>query len=35
VLRRLASIHRAKLRRIGPDINLILEDLAGAWRQRT
>lgn len=35
VLSRLASVHRAKLRRIGPDINRVLDDLAGAWRQRT
>ena len=34
VLGRLASIHRIKLRRIGPDINRILGDLTGAWRQR-
>ena len=35
LLGRLASVHRAKLRRIGPDINRILDDLTGAWRQRT
>ena len=32
VLGSLASIHRRKLRRIGPDINRILTDLTGAWR---
>jgi DNA-binding MarR family transcriptional regulator len=35
ILGRLASIHRAKLRRIGPEINRVLGDLAGAWRQPT
>lgn len=35
MLRRLASIHRLKLRRIGPDINRILGELTGAWRQRS
>ena len=35
LLGRLASIHRAKLRRIGPDINRVLDDLAGAWRERS
>jgi DNA-binding MarR family transcriptional regulator len=34
ILGRLASIHREKLRRIGPDINRILEDMTDAWRQR-
>lgn len=33
ILGRLASIHRAKLRSIGPEINRVLEDLAGVWRQ--
>ena len=33
VLGRLASVHRLKLRRIGPDIHRILGELAGAWRR--
>ena len=33
VLLRLASIHRLKLRRIGPDIHRILGELTGAWRR--
>jgi DNA-binding MarR family transcriptional regulator len=33
VMGQLASIHRLKLRQIGPDIRRILGDLAGAWRQ--
>jgi DNA-binding MarR family transcriptional regulator len=32
VLGRLATIHRAKLRRIGPDMNRILDGLTGVWR---
>jgi DNA-binding MarR family transcriptional regulator len=32
VLARLASIHRQKLRRIGPDIHRILGDMTVAWR---
>lgn len=35
LLGRLASVHRVKLRRIGPDINRILGELTGAWRQRS
>jgi DNA-binding MarR family transcriptional regulator len=35
LLGRLASIHRIKLQRIGPEINRALADLAGAWRQRS
>ena len=34
VLARLASIHRQKLRRIGPDIHRMLGELAGAWGER-
>jgi len=33
VLGRLASVHRLKLRRIGPDIHRILGELTGAWRR--
>ena len=33
VLGRLASVHRLKLGRIGPDIHRILGELAGAWRR--
>jgi DNA-binding MarR family transcriptional regulator len=33
MLGRLASIHRRKLRRIGPDIHRILGELTGAWRR--
>jgi len=33
VVGRLASIHRAKLRRIGPDIHRILGELSDAWRR--
>jgi DNA-binding MarR family transcriptional regulator len=32
-LGRLASIHRSKLRRIGPGIHRVLGELAGAWRR--
>ncbi len=32
VLARLATVHRQKLRRIGPDIYRILGELTGAWR---
>ena len=35
VLGRLAAIHRAKLRRIGPDMNRILDDLTGVWREQS
>jgi DNA-binding MarR family transcriptional regulator len=34
VLGRLASVHRRKLKRIGPDIHRILGELTGAWRRR-
>jgi DNA-binding MarR family transcriptional regulator len=34
ILGRLARVHRAKLRRIGPDIHGILGELSGAWRGR-
>jgi DNA-binding MarR family transcriptional regulator len=34
VLGSLASIHRQKLRRIGPDIHRTLGELAGAWDRR-
>jgi DNA-binding MarR family transcriptional regulator len=34
VMGRLASVHRLKLRRIGPDIHRILGELTGAWRRR-
>lgn len=33
VLGQLASIHRLKLRRIGPQISRVLGELAGAWRR--
>ena len=33
LLGRLASVHRVKLNRIGPDIHRILSELAGAWRR--
>lgn len=33
VLGRLASVHRLKLNRIGPDIHRILGELASAWRR--
>jgi DNA-binding MarR family transcriptional regulator len=33
LLGRLVRVHRAKLRRIGPDIHRILADLSGAWRK--
>src|SRR5690349_20112848 len=33
LLGRLASVHRLKLGRIGPDIHRILGELAGAWRR--
>lgn len=33
VLSQLASIHRLKLRQIGPGIRRVLGELAGAWRQ--
>jgi len=33
VLARLASIHRHKLSRIGPDIHRILGEMTGAWRR--
>jgi DNA-binding MarR family transcriptional regulator len=33
VLGRLASVHRMKLRRIGPDLYRYLGDLTGAWRR--
>jgi DNA-binding MarR family transcriptional regulator len=33
VLARLATVHRQKLRRIGPDIYRILGELTGAWRE--
>ena len=32
VLARLASVHRRKLKRIGPDIHRILGDMTVAWR---
>ncbi|HUK05067.1 MAG TPA: MarR family transcriptional regulator [Burkholderiales bacterium] len=32
VLARLVTVHRQKLRRIGPDIYRILGELTGAWR---
>ncbi|HEX5091722.1 MAG TPA: MarR family winged helix-turn-helix transcriptional regulator [Burkholderiales bacterium] len=32
-LRKLVSVHRRKLRRIGPEIHRILGELAGAWRE--
>lgn len=32
LLARLATVHRQKLRRIGPDIYRILGELTGAWR---
>ena len=31
-LGKLVSVHRRKLRRIGPEIHQILGELAGAWR---
>ena len=34
VLGKLASVHRAKLRRIGPEIHEILGELTRVWRQR-
>jgi DNA-binding MarR family transcriptional regulator len=34
LLARLAAVHRAKLRRIGPDIHRILGELTGAWREK-
>jgi len=34
LLGRLASIHRLKLRRIGPEIHQILGELTRVWRQR-
>lgn len=33
VLGQLASIHRLKLRQIGPEIRQVLGELAGAWRR--
>ena len=33
LLGRLASVHRIKLGRIGPDIHRILGELTGAWRR--
>ena len=33
VLGRLASVHRVKLNRIGPDMHRLLGELAGAWRR--
>lgn len=33
MLLRLASVHRLKLKRIGPDIHRILGELTGAWRR--
>jgi DNA-binding MarR family transcriptional regulator len=33
LLGRLASVHRVKLRRIGPDIYRVLAELTGAWRR--
>ena len=33
ILGRLARVHRAKLRRIGPDIHRALMLLSGAWRE--
>ena len=33
VLGRLASVHRMKLRRIGPEIYGVLGELTGAWRR--
>jgi DNA-binding MarR family transcriptional regulator len=34
VLGNLASVHRQKLRRIGPDIHRIMGELTGAWGRR-
>jgi len=33
ILGRLARVHRAKLRRIGPGIHAILDGLSGVWRK--
>lgn len=33
VLERLASVHRVKLNRIGPDMHRVLGELAGVWRR--
>lgn len=34
VLGKLVSVHRQKLRRIGPDIHRLLGELTGVWRRR-